>query len=114
MRVKRLDVTQPTFHKKNNGFRYAEYFQKNILISNCRISPISYNGIANSINFLVFLNWFERCFAKDNEQNVTTFHICKLLGSFWHMRFDRLSSRSTLINETNLIQLGRTTELKAL
>ena len=30
------------------------------------------------------------------------------------MRFDRLSSRSTLINETNLIQLGRTTELKAL
>ena len=88
MRVKLLDVTQPTFHKKNNGFRYAEYFQKNILISIGRISPISYNGIANSITFPVFLNWFERCFAKDNEQNVTTFHICKtskefLTHAFW-------------------------------
>ena len=43
-RAKRLDVTQPTFHKKNNGFRYAEYFQKNILISNGHILHIFYNG----------------------------------------------------------------------
>ena len=62
----------------------------------------------------VFLSWFERCFAKDNWQNVATFHICKPPGSFWHMRLDCLSSRSTFTNETNLIQHSRTTELKAL
>ena len=47
-RAETLDVTKPTFHQKNNGFRYAEYFQKNISISNGHILHISYNGIANN------------------------------------------------------------------
>ena len=53
-RVETLDVTKPTFHIKNNGFRYAEYFHKNISISNDHILHISYDGITNNRLFPSF------------------------------------------------------------